>query len=172
MTHWVNLVALRKGTSPADETGQEALLSKELLQRVGEFLYGAQWQAPLARDVSVSDRSMRRWVAGTDDIPNGVWRDIGFRLESMQGDLEYLIGEVNRLKGLIEVHSFRVWDHRAGDMVQPRAKSTAARIAMIGGDIIPGTAEWMPPSLVDSEGRAKDANQGFQTQVYVKPKPR
>jgi hypothetical protein len=43
---------------------------------------------------------------------------------------------------------------------------------MIGGDIIPGTAEWMPPSSVDSEGRAKEANQGFQTQVFVQPKPR
>jgi hypothetical protein len=147
-------------------------LSKELLKRIGEFLYGAQWQAPLARDVSVSDRSMRRWAAGTDDIPNGVWRDIGFRLESMQGDLEHLIGEVNRLKGLIEVHSFKAWDPEARVMVQPRAKSTAERIAMIGGDIIPGTAEWMPPSSVDSEGRAKEANQGFQTQVFVQPKPR
>jgi hypothetical protein len=170
MSHWVNLIALRKGIGPADETGQEALLSKELLKRIGEFLYGEQWQAPLARDISVGDRSMRRWAAGTDEIPNGVWRDIGFRLESMQGDLEYLIGEVKRLKGLIEVHSFKVWDHRAGEMVQPRTKSTAARIALIGGNIIPGTAEWMPPSSVDSEGRAKEVNPGFQTQVS-QPKP-
>ena len=44
-------------------------MSKELLKRVGEFIYGEQWQAPLARDLGVSERSMRRWVAGTDEIP-------------------------------------------------------------------------------------------------------
>lgn len=69
-------------------------MSKDLLRQVGEFLYGNEWQAPLARDISVGERSVRRWAAGTDEIPAGVWRDIGFRLESLQGDLEYLIGEV------------------------------------------------------------------------------
>lgn len=97
------------------------------------------------------DRSLRRWAAGTDEIPNGVWRDIGFRLESLQDELEYLIGEVKRMTGLVEVHSFKVWDHRAGEMVQPSAKSTAARIARIGGNIIPGTAEWMTASSVDPD---------------------
>jgi hypothetical protein len=90
------------------------------------------------------DRSLRRWAAGTDEIPNGVWRDIGFRLESLQDELEYLIGEVKRMTGLVE-------DHRAGEMVQPSAKSTAARIARIGGNIIPGTAEWMTASSVDPD---------------------
>ena len=53
-----------------------------------------------------------------------------------------------------------------------RLRQSAARMTMIGGDIIPGTAEWLPSSSVDSEGRVKEANQGFQTQVYVQPKPR
>ena len=35
----------------------------DLLKRVGEALYGAQWQSPLARDLGVSDRTMRRWAA-------------------------------------------------------------------------------------------------------------
>ena len=99
---------LRKGIGPADKTGQEALLSKELLKLVGEFLHGEQWQAPLSHDIGVGERSMRRWVAGTDEIPNGIWREIGFRLESVQGDLEYLFGEVKRTSGLVEVHSFKV----------------------------------------------------------------
>jgi hypothetical protein len=33
----------------------------DLLARTGEALYGAQWQSPLARDLGVSDRTMRRW---------------------------------------------------------------------------------------------------------------
>src|SRR5436309_3389204 len=86
-------------------TGQEALLSKELLYNVGQFLYGEQWQASLSRDIGVGERSLRRWVAGTDRIPNGVWRDIGLRLESLRGDLQYLCDEVNRTCGLVEVHS-------------------------------------------------------------------
>jgi hypothetical protein len=144
-------------------------LSKEILKLVGEFLFGEQWQAPLARDISVGERSMRRWAAGTDEIPNGVWRDIGFRLESMRGDLDFISGQVKRASGLIEVHSFKVWDHRRGDMIQPPAKSTAARIERIGGTIIAGTAEWLPPSSVDADGKVRDEHErkrgDFQSQV-------
>jgi hypothetical protein len=144
---------LRKGIGPADKTGQEALLSKELLRRVGEFMYGEQWQAPLSRDLGVGERSMRRWMAGTDQIPSGVWRDLGSRLEIWHRTLGHLVGEVKHVSGLVEVYAFKVWDSQAGDMVQPRGKSTAERIARIGGEIIPGTEEWVPPSTIDAEGR-------------------
>jgi hypothetical protein len=144
---------LRKGIGPAEKTGQEALLSKELLQRVGKFIYGEQWQASLARDLGVGERSMRRWVAGTDEIPRGVWCDLGSRLEIWHGTLGHLVREVKYTSGLIEVHAFKAWDSNAGDMIQPRGKSTAERIAKIGGDIIPGSAEWLPPSAIDAEGR-------------------
>jgi hypothetical protein len=141
------------GIGPADKFGQEALMSSELLKRVGEFIYGDQWQAPLARDLTVNERSMRRWVAGTDEIPRGVWRDLGSRLEIWHRALGHLVSEVKHTSGLVEVHAFKVWDSRAGDMVQPRGKSTAERIARIGGEIIPGSAEWLPPSAIDVEGR-------------------
>src|ERR1700730_4441841 len=67
-----------RGASDGDwprrqKSGREALMSNELLKRVGESVYGQQWQAPLARDLGVNERSMRRWVAGTDEIPRGVW---------------------------------------------------------------------------------------------------
>lgn len=39
-------------------------MDRALLIRVGEALYGGQWQTPLAADLGVSDRTMRRWVAG------------------------------------------------------------------------------------------------------------
>lgn len=142
-------------------------MSKELLKRIGEVLYGEQWQAPLARDVGVGDRSLRRWAAGTDEVPKGVWRDIGFRLESLRGDLDYLLGEVHWVSGLVEVHSFEAWDNQAGKMVTARAKSTAARIARIDGNIIPGTAEWVPPSYLDAEGRVRSFDLSVQAYLHV-----
>jgi len=39
------------------------------LRTAGEALYGPRWQSALARDLGVSDRTMRRWVAG-DEAPN------------------------------------------------------------------------------------------------------
>ena len=41
-------------------------------------------------------------------------------------------------------------------MLQPTHKSTAERIARIGGEIIPGTAVWVEPSAIDAEGRMKE----------------
>jgi hypothetical protein len=72
------------GIRPADKTGQEALLSEDryLLRQIGIFFHGEEWQAPLARDLHVSERTMRRWVAGTEDIPRGVWRDLSAHLET------------------------------------------------------------------------------------------
>ncbi len=46
-----------------------------LLRRVGEALFGPRWQSALAIDLDVSDRTMRRWVAG-DQIPAGVWGEL------------------------------------------------------------------------------------------------
>ncbi len=131
-------------------------MSKELLKRVGEFVHGEQWQAPLSRDLGVGERSMRRWVAGNEQIPRGVWRDLGSCLEILHRTLGHLVDEVKQVSGLVEVHAFKVWDSRAGEMVQPRGRSTAERIARIGGEIVPGSAEWVPPSAIDAEGRMKN----------------
>lgn len=35
-----------------------------ILRQVGETLYGARWQAPLARDLGVTDRTVRNWAGG------------------------------------------------------------------------------------------------------------
>jgi methylphosphotriester-DNA--protein-cysteine methyltransferase len=48
----------------------------DLLRDVGEALYGPRWQSDLARDLGVSDRTMRRWLARTDDLPPGVALDL------------------------------------------------------------------------------------------------
>jgi DNA-binding transcriptional regulator YdaS (Cro superfamily) len=47
-----------------------------LLVECGVALYGQQWQSALARDLGVSDRTVRRWVAGTSDVPAGLYVDL------------------------------------------------------------------------------------------------
>lgn len=47
-----------------------------LLREAGEALYGPRWQSDLARDLRVSDRTVRRWDAGQNEIPAGVWADL------------------------------------------------------------------------------------------------
>ena len=47
-----------------------------LLVEAGEALYGPRWQTELARDLSVADRTIRRWVAGTSEVPTGLYLDL------------------------------------------------------------------------------------------------
>ena len=47
-----------------------------LLVECGEALYGPQWQSALARDLGVADRTVRRWVAGTSEVPAGLYVDL------------------------------------------------------------------------------------------------
>lgn len=47
-----------------------------LLVECGEALYGPRWQSELARDLAVSDRTVRRWAAGTHEVPAGLWLDL------------------------------------------------------------------------------------------------
>jgi hypothetical protein len=72
-------------------------LSNDLLRNVGQFFYGAEWQGPLARDLGVNDRSLRRWVAGKEEIPRGVWSDLSARLGKYQNGLGLLARAVNQV---------------------------------------------------------------------------
>ncbi len=47
-----------------------------LLVEAGEALYGQQRQSALARDLGVADRTVRRWVAGTCEVPAGLYVDL------------------------------------------------------------------------------------------------
>jgi hypothetical protein len=66
------------GISPAKtgQVGPTMTKDTQFLSEIGQALYGEHWQSALAAQISVSDRSMRRWVNGTDAIPWGVWFDI------------------------------------------------------------------------------------------------
>lgn len=51
-------------------------MSNKLLKDAGEALYGPRWQSDLAKDLGVSDRTIRRWTSGADDLPTGVALDL------------------------------------------------------------------------------------------------
>jgi hypothetical protein len=70
---------------------------QKLLSDVGEALYGSRWQSELARNIGVSDRSIRRWVAGTDEVPDAAWRDMALLLETRAIDLGELRHRVRDL---------------------------------------------------------------------------
>jgi hypothetical protein len=137
-------------------------MSNALLRNVGEFFHGQEWQGPLTRDLGVNERSMRRWVAGSEPIPPGIWNDLGSKLEVYHRAVGLLLSAVKNTAGLVEVHAFRVWDQRTGEMVQPERKSTADRIARVSGEIIPGSAAWVSSTEVDPEGRMINAARPLQ----------
>lgn len=47
-----------------------------LIVAVGRALYGPRWQSELAREIEVSDRTMRRWAAGEFEPPAGVYAQL------------------------------------------------------------------------------------------------
>ena len=76
--------------------------TNQLLHQFGHFFYGEDWQAPLSRDLSVNPRTMRRWAAGTEEIPQGIWRDLSTRLEIYSRGLGALTVQVNKTAGLTQ----------------------------------------------------------------------
>ena len=52
------------------------MTATDLLTAIGSALYGTQFQRALADDLGVSDRQVRRWLAGQFDPPAGAWRDL------------------------------------------------------------------------------------------------
>jgi len=69
---------------------------RALFARVGEALYGALWQQALARELDVSGRSVRYWVAGAHRIPNGVWADLFTLMEDRRALLTELIDQTRK----------------------------------------------------------------------------
>lgn len=62
----------------------------DLLIRAGQTLYGERWQTPLAADLGVSDRTMRRWVAGTTPTPPALRNELVSLIRSRRSDLSDL----------------------------------------------------------------------------------
>jgi hypothetical protein len=80
-------------------------MTNQLLQDVGQQLYGPRWQTDLSRAIDISDRTMRRWVSGEDSVPEGAWRDLHGKLESRIAQLEIT---KRRLSGLLGTRPLNV----------------------------------------------------------------
>lgn len=66
-------------------------MSNKLLKDAGEALYGPRWQSDLAKDLGVSDRTIRRWASGADDLPSGVALDLWRICLERSADLDDVI---------------------------------------------------------------------------------
>ena len=62
------------------------------LERIGRLLYGDHWQSALARDLAVSDRTVRRWLAGTSAIPESAEHGLRKALEKRLDEIGGVLG--------------------------------------------------------------------------------
>ena len=58
-----------------------------ILRCAGEALYGPRWQSNLARALGCNDRTMRRYAAGTRELPPAKWQEIHAMLLTRADDL-------------------------------------------------------------------------------------
>ena len=61
------------------------------LTTIGRALYGERWQSSLARVLGVSDRTVRRWVAGSSPVPDGVWGELRELMRARAGEIRGLL---------------------------------------------------------------------------------
>jgi hypothetical protein len=70
------------------------------LANAGRALYGDRWQTALAHALHVSDRTMRRWLAGDFSIPAAIVSELRSvlveRLNTLGGMVRYMVNPQNR----------------------------------------------------------------------------
>jgi ribosomal protein S4 len=69
------------------------VITLQLLRQAGEALHGQQWQTPLARDLNVADRTLRRWLNG-ETVPPGISQEL---LQLVEKRLQHSQQELDRL---------------------------------------------------------------------------
>ena len=62
----------------------------------GRALYGERWQTQLARDLKVSDRTVRRWARGDSPIPEKVDREILVMLKEHYVEIREVLSDLYR----------------------------------------------------------------------------
>jgi hypothetical protein len=68
----------------------------EVLKLAGRALYGERWQVPLARDLGISDRTVRYWVAGNHPRPPDLNQRLVALLRERGEELSGLIALIER----------------------------------------------------------------------------
>jgi hypothetical protein len=65
-----------------------------LFGQLGRALFGSHWQSDLARTVNVNLRTVRRWGAGQEEPPSGVWRELEEITVTRTAELAGLVDEI------------------------------------------------------------------------------
>jgi len=66
---------------------QQHAIPADVLARVGRGLYGLNWKLPLARDLDMSDRSLKYMMTGERGIHAGIVRDLLAIVEARESEL-------------------------------------------------------------------------------------
>lgn len=74
---------------------REGPLPRPLIVAIGLALWGTRWQSDMARDLGVSDRTVRRWVAG-DHVPPGIYADLAEIARERRTDIDALLWEMEQ----------------------------------------------------------------------------
>ena len=73
----------------------QARLDMPDLHTIGRALYGERWQTDLSKALGVSERTVRRWVAGQEPPP-GAWADMARVAESKAAELQRLARDMTQ----------------------------------------------------------------------------
>lgn len=71
-------------------------MTPKLLTDCGIALYGERWQSEIARDLDITDRTVRRWLAGDQPVQSGVAVDLLRLLTERASDIDDLIPKIKR----------------------------------------------------------------------------
>lgn len=71
-------------------------MNADLFVRIGAALYGAQFRRALARALDVSERTVSRWLACDNPIPEGVWDDLAALLRDQRAGHAELLRALRR----------------------------------------------------------------------------
>lgn len=64
---------------------------RELIRDVGTALYGEHWLTPLAAELSIDSRTVRRWAAGQREMPTAVQEKLWALVRERIRELERLL---------------------------------------------------------------------------------
>jgi hypothetical protein len=79
-------------------------MSPDELAAAGRALYGERWQTSLAMDLSISDRTMRRWLVSQMPIPDGFRRELRQVLIKRFKEIGALIGYLVNPSDMSVIH--------------------------------------------------------------------
>lgn len=83
------------------------------LRDIGEALYGPRWVRPLADALGNDRRLVQRWNAGTEPIPDGVWRELGDMLQRQSLKTTRLIYAIQARLTTEDRHDLSISDYAA-----------------------------------------------------------